>query len=150
MKIHYSQRGQIKISFYAATFGSQALDACVTDVRSREAENIGNAEAGEHISGGAWTMNKTQSSKNDNDFHKGAVDDEKPNEHSQTSLKGQLSHRNQDPLIKGADTDFPEPGENPEHSGEPESDPEGTLQEQDPGYRQKRNQGDKKDDPLVA
>jgi hypothetical protein len=67
-------------------------------------------------------MNKPTPSNNDNDFHKGAVDDPAPSEHPQTSLKGQLPHRNQDPLIKGADTDFPEPGENPEHSGEPESD----------------------------
>jgi len=95
-------------------------------------------------------MNKPSPSKNDNDFRKGAVDDQMPAEHPQASLKGQLSHRNQDPLIKGANTDFPEPGENPEHSGEPESNPEGALQDQDPGDRQKRNQGDKKDDPLVA
>jgi hypothetical protein len=35
------------------------------------------------------------------------------------SMQGQLGHRDQDPLIKSADTDFPEPGGNPEHSGEP-------------------------------
>jgi hypothetical protein len=29
-------------------------------------------------------------------------------------------HRGQDPLVKQFDTDFPEPGGNPEHSGEPE------------------------------
>ena len=34
-------------------------------------------------------------------------------------MRGQLGHRDQDPLLKSADTDFPEPGENPEHSGEP-------------------------------
>ncbi len=33
-------------------------------------------------------------------------------------MNGQLGHRDQDPMLKGADTDFPEPGENPEHSGE--------------------------------
>ena len=33
-------------------------------------------------------------------------------------LAGQLGHRDQDPRIKGADTDFPEPGGSPEHSGE--------------------------------
>ena len=34
--------------------------------------------------------------------------------------QGQLGHRDQDPRLKSADTDFPEPGENPEHSGEPQ------------------------------
>lgn len=95
-------------------------------------------------------MTDPMPSKNDNDFRKGAVDDQTPEEHSQASLKGQLSHRNQDPIAKGADTDFPEPGENPEHSGEPDENDEGALQDQEPGHRQKRNQGDKKDDPLVA
>jgi hypothetical protein len=33
-------------------------------------------------------------------------------------MQGQLGHRGQDPLVKQFDTDFPEPGENPEHSGE--------------------------------
>jgi hypothetical protein len=86
----------------------------------------------------------------DNDFHKGAFEDDNPTAHPQVSMKGQLSHRNQDPMIKAADTDFPEPGENPEHSGEPEVNPEGATQDSDPGQRQKRNQGDKKDDSLAA
>ena len=54
----------------------------------------------------------------DNDFHKGAFEPDNPFDQSQTSMSGQLPHRDQDPMIKGADTDFPEPGENPEHSGE--------------------------------
>ncbi len=87
---------------------------------------------------------------NDNDFHKGAFEEDNPTAHPQVSIKGQLPHRNQDPMIKAADTDFPEPGENPEHSGEPEANPEGATQDPDPGQRQKRNQGDKKDDPLAA
>jgi hypothetical protein len=29
-----------------------------------------------------------------------------------------LGHRDQDPLLKSSDTDFPEPGGSPEHSGE--------------------------------
>jgi hypothetical protein len=33
-------------------------------------------------------------------------------------LEKQLGHRDPDPLIKDADLDFPEPGLNPEHSGE--------------------------------
>jgi hypothetical protein len=76
----------------------------------------------------------------DNDLKKGAVETDKPQQHSQTSLEGQLPHRPEDARIKGWDSDFPEPGENPEHSG----------QDIDPGMRQKQNQNDKKDDPLAA
>src|SRR5947199_7259692 len=76
----------------------------------------------------------------DNDVKKGAVESETRDQHSQTSLEGQLAHRTEDARIKGRDTDFPEPGENPEHSG----------QDMDPGFRQKTNQGDTKDDPLAA
>jgi hypothetical protein len=36
-------------------------------------------------------------------------------------LQGQLGHRDPDPMIKSADSDFPEPGGSPEHSGEPEA-----------------------------
>ena len=57
----------------------------------------------------------------DQDRHKGALEQEEPNQPGNTSLRGQLGHRDQDTLIKSADTDFPEPGENPEHSGEPQS-----------------------------
>ena len=56
----------------------------------------------------------------DQDCSKGAAESEH-NEHGNTSLSGQLGHRDQDPLIKSSDSDFPEPGGNPEHSGEPES-----------------------------
>jgi len=58
----------------------------------------------------------------DQDRFKGAVEQDAPGQDGNTSLDGQLGHRNQDPLIKSNDTDFPEPGENPEHSGEPEAD----------------------------
>ena len=76
----------------------------------------------------------------DSDLKKGAVEADKPQQRSQSSLKGQLPHRTEDPRIKGCDTDFPEPGENPEHSG----------QDMDHGIRQKQNHGDKQDDPLAA
>ena len=56
----------------------------------------------------------------DQDAAKGANDAEEHKRDGNLGLQGQLGHRDQDPLIKGADTDFPEPGENPEHSGEPE------------------------------
>lgn len=36
------------------------------------------------------------------------------------SMRGQLPHRNQDPMIQEAETDFPEPGPSPEHSFEGE------------------------------
>ncbi len=97
---------------------------------------------------------------------KGAVENDQPGQRTNTSMKGQLPHRNQDPLVKDNDTDFPEPGENEEHTGEPQAEaltdkdsscepkreinPEGVTQDQDPGHRQKQNQGGKKDDPLAA
>src|SRR3954454_23414390 len=107
----------------------------------------------------------------DADEGKGAVEQDKPEQSDNTSLSGQLPHRPDDKLIDGNDTDFPEPGENPEHSGEPvevsmeqrneqsreqevnrkpEENPEGKLQDQDPGHRQKQNQSDKRDDDLAA
>jgi len=55
----------------------------------------------------------------DQDRFKGAVEQEERNQQGNTSMAGQLGHRDQDPMLKAADTDFPEPGENPEHSGEP-------------------------------
>jgi hypothetical protein len=60
-------------------------------------------------------------SKRDQDRSKGATEnDGRDNSvHTNTSLPGQLGHRDPDPLIKSSDTDYPEPGENPEHSGEP-------------------------------
>ena len=57
--------------------------------------------------------------KDDQDRFKGAVEE---GEMQNTSMQGQLGHRDQDPMLKSADTDFPEPGENPEHSGEPTTD----------------------------
>jgi hypothetical protein len=56
----------------------------------------------------------------DQDRLKGALEQENREQHGNTSMQGQLGHRDQDPLLKQFDTDFPEPGENPEHSGEPE------------------------------
>ena len=56
----------------------------------------------------------------DQDRFKGALEKEDPTQEGNTSMQGQLGHRDQDPMLKAADTDFPEPGENPEHTGEPE------------------------------
>ena len=60
-------------------------------------------------------------SNRDQDKSKGATEDDGRinTVPGNTSLPGQLGHRDPDPIIKSSDTDFPEPGENPEHSGEP-------------------------------
>jgi hypothetical protein len=59
----------------------------------------------------------------DQDRGKGAVEQDRPQEPDNTSMSGQLGHRDQDPLLKSSDTDFPEPGGGPEHSGEPTQPP---------------------------
>ena len=58
-------------------------------------------------------------SSKDQDSSKGAVERDEQGPHN-TEMQGQLGHRDQDPILKSADTDFPEPGGSPEHSGEPE------------------------------
>jgi hypothetical protein len=55
--------------------------------------------------------------KRDQDLAKGAVEDQPHTHDGNLGLAGQLGHRDQDPRVKGYDTDFPEPGESPEHSG---------------------------------
>lgn len=116
-------------------------------------------------------MNPTDQN-NDNDLRKGAIEEDKPKDKPMTSLAGQLGHRDQDPMLKSNDSDFPEPGESPEHNGqikEPnrkdedtryapgpcdvpskqaDGDPAGGLsQAQEPGQRKKEK---KKDDDLAA
>jgi hypothetical protein len=54
----------------------------------------------------------------DQDLEKGAIETEDHKIPGNPGLQGQLGHRDQDDMLKGADTDFPEPGENPEHTGE--------------------------------
>ena len=53
----------------------------------------------------------------DQDREKGAVEQDERTQTGNTSMQGQLGHRDQDPMLKAAYSDFPEPGENPEHSG---------------------------------
>jgi hypothetical protein len=123
----------------------------------------------------------------DEDLRKGAVEQDAPQQSGNENFAGQNPHRNASPLAEGQDTDFPEPGQNPEHSGQKisnrsdrplqtprgeregdatakrkgeternqpkattEQSPERDTVNQDPGERQKRNQGDKEDDPLAA
>jgi len=56
----------------------------------------------------------------DQDTAKGAMETENHDTPGNIGMQEQLGHRDQDPMLKDADTDFPEPGENPEHSGEPQ------------------------------
>ncbi len=57
------------------------------------------------------------SNPKDQDREKGAVEQDERTQAGNTSMNGQLGHRDQDPMLKAADTDFPEPGENAEHTG---------------------------------
>ena len=91
---------------------------------------------------------------------KGAVEEDEHGQKGNQNMAGQLGHRDQDPMLKSSDTDFPEPGNSEEHTGEAregavavrprQENPEHKGVDQDPGERQKRNQGDRKDDPLAA
>ena len=54
----------------------------------------------------------------DQDLAKGATEAATHTHDGNAELAGQLGHRDQDPRLKGSDTDFPEPGNSPEHSGE--------------------------------
>jgi hypothetical protein len=56
-------------------------------------------------------------SKVDQDLKKGAIEEEDHLTPGNIGLERQLGHRDQDPMLKDADTDFPEPGENPEVTG---------------------------------
>ena len=58
-------------------------------------------------------------SKIDQDTAKGAMESEDHKIPGNIGLQEQLGHRDQDPMLKDADSDFPEPGQNPEHRGEP-------------------------------
>jgi len=61
---------------------------------------------------------KRKISEDDPDRAKGATETEEHHHDGNLGLSEQLGHRDQDPLLKNADTDFPEPGNSPEHSGE--------------------------------
>lgn len=112
----------------------------------------------------------------DADARKGAIEQDSREQETNTTLRGQMQHRNKAPLADTLDSDFPEPGMSPEHTGQrlgpdyqgsrqlnpnPQHDaresedrdrpinPEAEQQDQDPSG-QKRNQGDEADDPLAA
>jgi hypothetical protein len=66
-------------------------------------------------------MHEKTANVDDEDAGKGAVEQDRPDQQGNVSLAGQIGHRNQDPLLKANDSDYPEPGQNPEHSGEPQA-----------------------------
>ncbi len=94
----------------------------------------------------------------------GAIEQNRPGQETNAApLRAQMDHRSNNPLIKQNDTDYPEPGSNPEYSMQQEdkqkdlnrkdpdgNNPEGNLNDQDPGERQKENQNQQGDDPLAA
>jgi hypothetical protein len=55
--------------------------------------------------------------KPDQDATKGAKEIEHPGVRGNIGQQQQLGHRDQDPMLKDADSDFPEPGESPEITG---------------------------------
>ena len=54
----------------------------------------------------------------DSDLKKGAVEEEisTPSTSNDPNLHSQIGHRDEDEMLKDADTDFPEPGSSPEHT----------------------------------
>jgi hypothetical protein len=59
-------------------------------------------------------------STRDQDTAKGATEVEDHKESGNVGLQEQIGHRDQDAMLKDADSDFPEPGQSPEHTGEPQ------------------------------
>jgi hypothetical protein len=57
----------------------------------------------------------------DQDRFKGALEQDDRTQTGNNSMRGQLGHRDQDAMLKEADTDFPEPGADAEHSGRPKA-----------------------------
>lgn len=97
-----------------------------------------------------------QPNHRDEDSGKGAVEQDRPDQRTNVAFAGQNGHRDQDPLLKSNDSDYPEPGQSPEHSGEPQGpnqlagDSGCGPEDTDPGHVQKENQNKSKDDPLAA
>jgi hypothetical protein len=58
--------------------------------------------------------------KPDQDAAKGANEAERNLTKGNIGFQQQIGHRDQDPILKDAGSDFPEQGMSPEHSGEPE------------------------------
>lgn len=56
--------------------------------------------------------------KTDSDLKKGAHETERPDEISQANLNSQIPQRTKSTFLQETENDFPEPGGNPEHSGQ--------------------------------
>jgi hypothetical protein len=56
--------------------------------------------------------------KHDPDQSKGATEEGAHEHDGNAGLSEQLGHRDQDSMLKDADSDYPEPGGSPEHTGE--------------------------------
>jgi hypothetical protein len=69
---------------------------------------------------------------NDADRGKGSKEPDERTQSGNNSMRGQLSHRDKNPLVEGADSDFPEPGQSPEHSFE------GNLKKKSPRKKKAR------------
>ncbi|HTW44865.1 MAG TPA: hypothetical protein VMD58_04920 [Acidobacteriaceae bacterium] len=68
-------------------------------------------------------MTEKRAVQPDGDALKGAIESQSPNDRPETGglrdkLADQLPHRNTYEWLEGEDSDFPEPGLNPEHSGQ--------------------------------
>jgi len=134
---------------------------------SRHFRDFGNAPPQHAIS------RRMNSNSNSNpDVAKGAIESDRPEDDADGNVAGfreQLDHRFQDPLNKSSDAGMPGTGQTEEFSMEeqgenelrqdtndtarprgPNVDSEANTQDQTPGNTQKRNQGDKDEDPLAA
>ena len=60
----------------------------------------------------------TKIPQKDPDRAKGATEEEEHHHNGNLAPSEQIGHRDQDRRLKDADSDFPEPGGSPEHSGE--------------------------------
>ena len=72
-------------------------------------------------------MAKSNGKGEDNDISKGAVESDSPDQPTNTDLHGQNPHHFYNELPKDSDTDFPEPGSSPEHSGQKQGPIPGTA-----------------------
>ena len=96
-------------------------------------------------------MAENKNSHLDQDIHKGAVEDDSPASEHNTSMRGQQGHRNVPEMAEGTDTDYPEPGSNPEHSGEKGATNDAAAKKSSAtSAEQKTNQNQRKDDLLAS
>ena len=67
-------------------------------------------------------MTKEFIAPRDGDLQKGAIESQSPGDKpvalERDGLADQLPHRNMNELLDGQDSDFPEPGLSPEHTGQ--------------------------------